>query len=65
MATATFLFVLLFIAFAAFMIYSAILMYHWFKYAMSNMVAMAASVTYMILGFMLLFVMLTVTTSIM
>jgi len=41
------------------MIYSAILMYHWYKYAMSTPVAISASIAYMGIGFVLLFIMLT------
>gem|GEM_PF-5935912 len=63
MQSTTFLFTFLIIAFVIFMIYSAILMYHWFKYAMSTPVALSASISYMGLGFVLLFVMLTVSTS--
>ncbi|MCD5384617.1 MAG: hypothetical protein LRZ97_01735, partial [Candidatus Pacebacteria bacterium] len=62
MSTGTFLLITLFVTFIAFMIFSTILLYHWFKYAMSNIVATAASISYMGLGFVLLFVMLVVST---
>jgi len=56
---ATLLFILLFFTFVIFMIYSAVLMYHWFKYAMSTPVAISASLVYMGIGFVLLFIMVT------
>ena len=57
--SATLLFTLLFAIFIIFMIYSAILMYHWFKYAKSTPVAISASLVYMGTGFLLLFIMTT------
>jgi hypothetical protein len=63
MSTTTFLFILLFVIFIAFMIYSTILLYHWFKFAMTNTIATAAAISYMSMGFVLLFVMLTIASS--
>ncbi len=63
MSTATFLLAVLFIIFIIFMIYSTILLYHWFKFAMNNTVATAVSISYMGMGFVLLFIMLTMATS--
>jgi len=61
---ATLLFVLLFVVFAIFMLYSGALMYHWFKYAKSTPIAMSASLVYMGVGFLLLFIMITAASSI-
>ncbi len=56
---ASLLFIILFVIFTIFMIYSAALMYHWFKYAKSTPVAISASIVYMGIGFLLLFIMAT------
>ena len=57
------LFTILFITFIVFMGYTAILMYHWFKYAMSTRIAILASLIYLGAGFFLLFIMTTVTST--
>ncbi len=53
------LFILLFLIFIIFMVYGAVLMYHWFRYAMSTTIAIYASIAYMGTGFVLLFIMIT------
>ncbi len=63
LASPTFLFMLLFSIFAIFMVYSAILMYHWFKYAMNTTAATAISVVYMSSAFVLFFIMIIVSSS--
>jgi hypothetical protein len=59
MQSPTLLFALLFVSFIVFMVYSAILMYHWFKYAMNTPVALLTSIVYMGIGFVLFFIMAT------
>ncbi len=58
------LFILLILIFIIFMVYGAVLMYHWFKYAMSTIIAIYASMAYMGIGFVLLFIMITSVSSI-
>jgi hypothetical protein len=57
------LFAILFIAFLIFIAYSALLIYHWFKFAMNTRAALMASIIYMSSGFILIFVMLVTASS--
>lgn len=61
--SATVLFVILLTVFAVFMVYSAVLLFHWFNYAMNTWAVLVASVIYFGFALLILFVMVSALTS--